>query len=136
MSITIELAIPDDRITRQDSAFYTGLAEPVATITTADKTRSITVECVGEMRAILWTSPDCDPVDANIVGILRTSDDFIRAGIIDDITLAAAEDRLEWENNSWFELFDSNDEGRHDFTEVYHEVDEAIQAAIDILSAE
>jgi hypothetical protein len=131
--IIIDITIPEDRVARQDPAFYVGLVEPVATITSADRTRSIAVRCVGDMRVILWKSADCDTDDEeNIVTEIFETDDLIWAGITDDEKLAAAEDRMEWENNAWFELFDSAGNGA-EFDDVYHEVDEAIQAAIDTL---
>jgi hypothetical protein len=135
MTITVNLTTDQDQVAKQDSAFYVGFSGPVAVVTDTTTSHVINVECVGEMRVILWQSEDCDPVEANIVAEIRTADDLERAGITSDEKLAEYEDRLEWENNSWFELFDSNDGGFHDFTEVYHTLDDAILAAVDTLLA-
>jgi hypothetical protein len=132
--ITVTLAIPEDRVARQDAAFYVDLFDAVAEVGLADASRVITVRCVGDMKIILWKSEDCDRGDEdNIVAVIRNSDDLIAAGIASDEKLQEFEDHIEWENNPWFELFDSNDEAFHDLGEVYHDLDDAIGGAIKVL---
>ena len=129
-NITVELLTDQDRITKQDAAFYVGYDQPIAVIKDAEN--CLIVRCVGEMRVTLWESADCDPVEANIVADIRTADDLIRAGITDDEKLLETEDRLEWENNSWFALIDTH--GLVDLDDTYHGLDDAIADAIRIVN--
>ena len=93
-----------------DPAFYVWDAQAhqlVATITAND--REIRVFCDGEMRLNLWESKEArergdDPE------VIRYCDRLMRAGIDTDEKLQEADDagRIEWINNSWFDLYTNN----------------------------
>jgi hypothetical protein len=102
-----------ERKDRQDSAFYTWWeTNDVAKLTFED--REFTIVCVGEMR-IRYNDQ-----------IIRYCDDLINAGIKNDKDLEKIESSGgEWINNSWFEVYDTNN---GEYTqEVYHTVQEAIE---------
>lgn len=130
--ISVAIAIEDaDFANQKDPAFYVGGGDGSTLIAiVTDGKQQATVRCVGEMRVSVWESAAAkrrgdDSKDDQI----RCYADLIDEGITTDKQLADADDRLEWENNAWFEVFTADAEG--DFGDVYHEVEEAILAAIE-----
>lgn len=113
--VELEILDPDAECEdRQDSAFYTWYdGQQVARLTYNGK--SYVVECVGQMR-IHYNDE-----------VIRYCDDLIRAGFTNDSELYQLEDKGgEWINNSWFEIWDENNE---EFTEaIYHSPKDAIEA--------
>ena len=135
-TLTITLADGVDRVARQDPAFYVGAFDAVASVLTADKSRGIYIRCVGDLKVHLWKSEDCERTDDNLVATARDGWQLVNdAGLTSDVDLLDAEDRIEWANNPWFELFDTNHDGYHDLGEVYLSLDDAVQAAVEALSA-
>lgn len=128
-NVTVTLTTDNDRVTRQDAAFYVGYANPVA-IVTDDAGHSITVRCVGEMCLNVWQPGDPNGVNPEYI---RDAEGLIAAGVVDDMALLDAEERIEWINNAWFELFDSNDDF-DDLGDVFHDLDDAIGAAFETLN--
>ena len=111
----VKLTIEDDYALyrgRQDSAFYTwGDPYLVATLEYEDNT--YTIECVGEMRIEYGKET------------IRNTKDLLEAGITSDKKLSKITNQgAEWINNSWFEVFDHQD---NEYTnEIYHEVSDAV----------
>lgn len=105
---------------QQDAIFYTGM-DCIATITCAGY--AVDVYCDGETRAHLL-----DKKDGEKVKTLYTPADFIDAGIDTDNALVMANEQglLEWDNNSWFDLYCY---GEH-LDAVHHELIEALSAAV------
>jgi hypothetical protein len=130
-NVRITLTTDNDRVTRQDAAFYVGYVNPVA-ILTNDAGRTLAVRCVGEMRLAVWPSDEPSREDGDEPIIVWDSDGLIAAGITDDEKLLDAEDRLVWDNNAWFEVFDSDDS--EDFGSVFHDLDDAINEAFEMLN--
>jgi hypothetical protein len=102
-------------MSKNDSAFYTwGDCE------TIERVGNLNVCVNGEMH-VIYTDP------SGTEHIIRNAKQLEEAGIVDDQDLYYADDqgRLEWENNSWFEVFaDEADTG-----EVFHNLEEAIAFA-------
>lgn len=112
----VKLTIEDShalRKDRQDSAFYTW-GDPYLVATLEYDNNTYTIECLGEMR-----------IEYGQYSI-RNTEDLFEAGITNDKKLSKITDKgAEWINNSWFEVFDHQ---QNEYTgEVYHEVKEAIQ---------
>lgn len=110
-----------------DAAFYTyPVIETVATVET-DK-RWIEIACVGEMR-----------IHHPNGNIIRYSEDLPWNGIHndDDLNNLTKDDEAFdiWQNNSWFELFDSSGRGLGDVWSgnVYYDVREAVFAATELI---
>ena len=122
--ITVEFLTDQDRVTKQDAAFYVGYAQPVAVVKDAEN--CIAVHCVGEMRVDFYA----DDSGPDGIRILDT-DDLERAGITDDEKLAEAEERMRWHNNPWFILDDTN--GLIGLDDTYADLDDALADAVRIV---
>ena len=105
-----------ERGDRDDPAFYTGDSEIVARLSYED--REWQILCLGEMRI------DIKGIDH----IIRYPDRLIKAGINSDKDLRDLEEagKLEWINNSWFEVVDSNNPDRWQEW-IYLDIKEAIE---------
>lgn len=135
----IEVRYEDEksyRDTHQDSAFYTLDAQAhqiVATVLCG--TREVRVFCDGEMRIHLWESKEARD-RGDHYEVIRYCDRLIEAGITNDKELAKAqeEERLEWVNNSWFDLYayDEGFDGKH-LDAVSHEVETAVLQACELI---
>lgn len=115
----VSLEIEDpwiERGDRNDPAFYTGDSDIVARLFYED--REWEIRCCGEMRIAI----------EGIDHIIRYPDRLIKAGINSDKDLRDLEeaDKLEWINNSWFEVTDSNNPDRWQEW-IYLDIKEAIE---------
>ena len=122
---------PDERSQgREDSAWYTYQSQHDAVVTVSNGEREITVYADGEMRVHF-------DLDGDIV-VVRYCDKFPENGINNDADIFEASEngRLEWVNNSWFDLYatDHNvgDAGWLDC--VHHSLTDAIEQATALLS--
>lgn len=110
-----------DKSLRQESAFYQADDNPQ---NVWDGNNRFYVERVGIMK-IAYTDPE------GYQTYLRTTEDLENIGILTDADLARytekGEEVFSWINNSWFEIWDAEDEEYLD--EVYHELDEAVDRA-------
>jgi hypothetical protein len=100
--VTLEIEDPwIERGDRNDPAFYTGDSEIVARLSNEALDREWEIRCLGEMRIAI----------EGIDHIIRYPDRLIRAGVNSDKDLRDLEEagKLEWINNSWFEVIDSKD---------------------------
>lgn len=139
ITVTMNVQNPDTE-NQQDAAFYVSSAREntlVATVTNG--TTTAYVRCVGMMCVDVWDTVESkkngEPAERDI----RNYSDLIYEGLTTDALLAAADDRLEWENNAWFEVemdADGNASGvLYDMGEVAHLLDEALDVAITALTA-
>jgi len=115
----VSLKIEDpwiERGDRDDPAFYTGDSDIVARLSYKD--REWEIRCLGEMRI------DIKGIDH----IIRYPDRLIKAGVNSDKDLRDLEEagKLEWINNSWFEVVDSNNPNRWQEC-IYLDIKEAIE---------
>ena len=112
----------------QDSAFYVAGGGNcwIATVTHNGLTTDIC--CDGEMRIPDWKDPAF--VGDNYYDLWRYTEDLIYAGIdTDDKLLALNESgRVEWVNNSWFDLYDT-ESGEH-LDCITHTLDDAVHACM------
>ena len=124
---------PDERpLGREDSAWYTYQSshDLVATVSNGD--REIDIFADGEMRVHIEE-------DGDIV-VVRYCDKFPENGINNDADIFEASEsgRLEWVNNSWFDLYATDqsvgDAGWLDC--VQHTLTDAIEEAKALLSNE
>lgn len=104
---------------QQDAIFYTGM-NCIATITCAGY--AVDVYCDGETKAHLFNT------EGEHITTLYTPSDFIDAGLDTDDALKMANEQnlLQWDNNSWFDLYCY---GEH-LDAVHHELIEALSAAV------
>jgi hypothetical protein len=122
-----------------DSAFYVEDSNVLASV--SDGERRIGVFCVGEMRILFPEGGVENPTPD--YRVLRYTSDLLEVGIDTDSKLSDFTDYwLErgfdvWVNNSWFELFDLDAEvsGEDIEGEVYHSIDEAVDACVQILTS-
>lgn len=113
----------DDREHRQDSAFYT--MEPGHEVVFQDEENPFFVVRNGEMRI--------HAIKNGHEVVIRYTDQLEEFGIKNDKQLgewSAKEELFDWVNNSWFEVWSDEDEAFDGG--VYHELDEAISAAISL----
>jgi len=92
---------------RQDPAFYvwnSDAHEIVATVALTGTDRQIHIYCDGEMRIHLW-STDTERKNNKEHAVLRYCDDLFENDIDTDSKLASADKRIEWINNTWFDLY-------------------------------
>lgn len=110
---------------RQDPAFYTNDNSPQV-VWDKDPNKRFYVVRNGEMRIHAKKSAKETHTD-----IIRYTEQLESFGIKDDQTLAEwtdkGDDVFAWINNSWFEVYDSNDP--EFFSEPYHSLKEAIEYA-------
>lgn len=111
-----------DKSKRQESAFYHESPDP--TLVFDGNERYYAHRC-GEM-LIIYTDP------AGEVHYIRTTQDLEDLGIDTDEALAEytakGEEVFCWRNNSWFEIWDEQEQEWLD--EVWHELDEVCERAI------
>ena len=115
--VSLEIVDPwIERGDRFDPAFYTGDSDIVARLSYQD--REWEIRCLGEMRIAI----------EGIDHIIRYPDRLIEAGINSDKDLRDLEEagKLEWINNSWLEVIDSNNPDRWQEW-IYHDIKEAIE---------
>lgn len=113
-----------------DPAFYTWTGNDlVATVALGDK--RIGVYCDGEMRIHLWDTAQDKQSGKNYQSVIRYCNELKEYGITTDKELQAQENRIEWINNSWYDLYDLNS-GEH-LDCVHYDIDEAILQASAIL---
>lgn len=115
-------------IMRKDPAFYVWDADAhvlVATITNVQENRTIYVYCDGIMRLNLWESEEARHMGLD-PAVIRYTDDLMSYGVDTDKKLEEADSRIEWINNTWFDLY--TDDGWFDC--VCHDVDDAIDLAM------
>ena len=117
---------------RDDAAFYVWDAnghQHIANVVYGN--REVGVYCDGEMRIHLWADKAARE-QGETPEIIRYTDRLNAAGITTDTALYAAIDaeRLEFINNTWFDLYmsDETNNGEHADT-VTHTLTDAIAAA-------
>lgn len=126
---------PDERsLGRDDSAWYTHQSSHDLVVTVSKGDREIDIFADGEMRVLVYER-DHDPANPDII---RYCDRWKLHGITNDADIfqASEEGRIEWLNNSWFDLYatDQNvgDGGWLDCVE--HSLTDAIEQATVLLS--
>ena len=130
-TINITWNQPDERSQgREDSAWYTYQSEHDLVVTVSNGERSISVYADGEMRVIVRGEDS----------IIRYCDEWTEYGINNDADIfqASEDGRIEWVNNSWFDLYANDDNvGDQGWLDcVHHSLTEAIEQAIALLSEE
>lgn len=114
----------------QDPVFYAGNFDSVATVTSGTRTFAIVV--CGETRAWVWPTINKDEFSSVMV---NRGDKWEDVDILTDAALYAAEDRIEWLNNSWYEVRASDTEDEDAFDgNVYHSVSDALDDIETVLS--
>lgn len=118
---------------REDSAWYTYSSAHNAVCTVSNGDREITVHADGEMRVIVRTGDGQDDY-----AIVNYCDDWEFFGISNDEDIVSAHDagRIDWVNNSWFDLY-TNDHsvGEYGWLNcVNHTLSDAIAQATAMLS--
>ena len=122
-----------------DSAFYVDGFGVLASVSNGE--RRLGVFCVGEMRILFPEGGVENPTPD--YQTLRCTADLLDVGIDTDSKLSDFTDYWRerdfdvWVNNSWFELFDLDAEvsGEDIEGEVYHSIDEAVDACVQILNS-
>ena len=124
----------------KDPAFYVWDASAHQLVArVAYKDRTISVYCDGELRLHVWESKEARDAKADYK-VIRYSDRLAEAGIETDEQLQKAidEERIEVENNSWFDLyaddFSVGDQGWLNC--VLFDVEEAILQASELITDE
>lgn len=132
-TITIEWIQPDERpMGREDSAWYTYQSEHDLVAYITDGENTISVHADGEMRVLYYHDLANKVHD---VSIIRYCDDWTDYEINNDAEIfqASEEGRIEWGNNSWFDLY--TEDGEH-LDCVCHTLTDAIAQAVAILQEE
>ena len=131
---------PHEREFCKDPAFYVWDANAhqlVARVTYKDRT--ISVYCDGEMRLHVWDSKQARIDNANYQ-VIRYSDRLAQAGIETDEQLQKAidEERIEFDNNAWFDLYADDDTvGDQGWLNCVHfDIEEAILQASELIGDE
>jgi len=134
-TINITWHQPDERSQgREDSAWYTYQSAHDLVVTVSNGDREIDIFADGEMRVLVYDLAD----RTNDPSIIRYCDRWTEHGINNDADIfqASEEGRIEWVNNSWFDLYatDHNvgDAGWLDC--VHHSLTDAIEQATALLS--
>ena len=108
----------------QDSAFYTNEAG-TEVVWDNDPNKRFYVVRAGEMR--IHATKDGEHIE-----VIRYTDQLRDFGITDDAALAVwsakGEEVFSWVNNSWFEVYDTNDS--YYFSDPLHSLDEAVEFAL------
>lgn len=123
----------------QDPAFYVWDSQChqfVASVRLADTDREVNVYCDGEMRLHVWAD-EKSREEATDFEVVRYCDDLASVGLNTDYDLVSADERIEWVNNAWFDLYANDtlvgDEGWLDcvtFT-INDAIDEAKKLLVD-----
>ncbi len=116
------------RLDRQDPAWYVWDAnchQLVASVSKQDKT--VHVYCDGEMRIHVWEDGSMKYKDSQY-SVIRYCDQLEENGIKNDLDLIAAEPRIDFLNNAWFDLYGDFVDGEW-FNCVNHSLDDAIAQA-------
>lgn len=130
-TINITWHQPDERSQgREDSAWYTYQSQHDEVVTVSNGERGITIYADGEMRVIVRDEDS----------IIRYCEEWTENGINNDAEIFEASEsgRIEWVNNSWFDLY-ATDHNVGDFgwlNSVQHSLTEAIEQATALLSEE
>ncbi len=135
ITITYEPGVADYQ---QDAVFYVGNYYSIATVAKGERKFSILVS--GDTRAYVWNDEIDKAGEEEPAGRVWNDgskwDDF---GITTDEDLANAEARIEWVNNSWYEVYDTsgygNDTTDHD-GEVFHLHKDAVAYIVNILNSD
>ena len=130
---TITWHQPDERSEgREDSAWYTHSADQhdlVASVSNGERTVYIYAD--GEMRAHLAY----DPTDwSKGHEVIRYCDQWGDIKNDTDIFEASESGRLDWVNNSWFDLYNDNDFIGYHLDSVQHTLSDAIESAHELLA--
>ena len=116
---------PDYDSSREDAVFYAGNMDAVATVSNGERTFYVIV--CGVTKALVWPTAEACNDGHTEATIVRSGDEWKAVGILTDSDLLAADDRIEWVNNSWYEVRpnDSTDEDVFDGA-VFHTVYDAV----------
>jgi len=130
-TINIEWIQPDERpMGREDSAWYTYQSEHDLVAYVTDGENTISIHADGEMRVAVYLNPANKDEGWDIV---RYCDDWTDYEINNDAEIfqASEEGRIDWWNNSWFDLY--TEDGEH-LDCVCHTLTEAISQAVALLN--
>ena len=108
-TINITWHQPDERSEgRDDSAWYTYQSQHDAVCTISNGEREITVYADGEMRVTVYDNLHGE--DSMDSSTLRYCDQWREYGINNDAEIFEASEngRIDWVNNSWFDLYTNN----------------------------
>jgi hypothetical protein len=127
-TINITWHQPDERGRgREDSAWYTYQSSHDAVATISNGEREITIYADGEMRVTVFGE-----------SILRYCDQWREHGITNDADIFEASEngRIDWVNNSWFDLYATDHNVGEDgwLNCVNHTLSDAIEQATALLS--
>ena len=132
ITITREPDITDER---QDAVFYVG--DHFKVIEVSDGTRTFGVYVCGETRAHVWNDEAAAARGDDPAGrVWNDGRKWAAFGIKTDDDLTEAENRIEWVNNSWYEVYEltpDSDDGRRDGT-IFHEHKAAVRYITKVLT--
>lgn len=137
--MTIEITYhPEYRDDATDAVFYPDLYDSIAKVIDIETKRGLVVIVVGQTRADVWPSTEArqrydEPTRVTSI------EGWNEVGLTTDAALADADDkgRIEWENNSWFEVrpLDNNYDADERWCEglVFHSVEDAASSVREYL---
>ena len=135
MNNTIELnwAQPDERPEgREDSCWYTYQTEndPVVYVMKGDRTIEVCAD--GEMRVLVYHDPKNPSAGYDII---RYAEDWAEHKINNDADVFEAHEsgRIEWDANSWFDLYAIHNGRAFHLVAVSHTLSDAIKEATEFL---
>jgi hypothetical protein len=128
---TVEYSDPL-RLDRLDPAWFVWGYGHTFVARVSKQGHSIDIFCDGEMRIHVWDDGSMKHKDAHY-DVIRYSDRLEERGFNNDLDLIAAEPRIEWENNAWFDLYWSfgmkDEEGEDWLNCVTHDLSDAVNQA-------
>lgn len=120
-----------ERQAHQDACWYVDGDGHTWAATVTDGVGWINVFADGVMRFDVWNTNSDLLAGAESDHQIKTTDDLVAAGITNDNKLSKTEDRAEWFNNAWFDLYDG--ETGESLDKVHHTINEAIAEATTLL---
>lgn len=117
---------PDYNSSREDAVFHAGNMDAIATVSNGEQSFAVVV--CGVTKALVWPTAEACNDGHTEATIVRSGDEWKAVGILTDSDLMAADDRIEWVNNSWYEIR-SNDVNYEDVFDgaVFHTVYDAVE---------
>jgi len=137
------LVSDEDLVLRRDPAFYVNdeqAHELVAVITSGvpNDAREIRVYCDGEMRIHVWKSKKAREANETLDDVIRYVSDLVSIANTDK-ELNDLEERIEWVNNAWFDLYAYGDgiaDGDGWLNCVHYDIQEAVAQAVALMDDE
>lgn len=129
MTIDIDYAMSEaDRHRRQDAAWYVDGSGSSWVATVRDGDRFVHIRADGAMSVHIWRTRKDALMGCDSDYHATTASDLFDAGIRTDRQLLAADDRIEWFMNAWFDIYDG--ETGEWLNDVTHTVEDAVQSAV------